>query len=313
MLVGATITTKDSRGTTFERIEPFAANWNGTTWTVDRTATLPPAGKPACPGDECGFTKSVLTSVSCPSATSCTAVGSFAGRDGYQNLLVEVWNGSSWSLSHAVQPPTGAGELTAVSCPTSTRCLAAGLADNANAAPVGMSESWDGSRWSVTAPPAAPAGASQVHIDSLWCDPSGCVAVGNAQLDGLSPIAEVWNGSSWRATLVPIPSGESHQIHGMLLNSISCVSTTACMAVGSGTPPGSIRSATVRSVDLAEAWNGTSWTLEPTPNVKGSSFQLLDGVYCSNVDNCVAVGQRGVSSTLGAFWNGQSWTIVNTP
>ena len=65
-----------------------AAQWNGTAWTT--VATPSPA------------TFSVLLSVSCTSATFCSAVGfSSATATGTASALAETWNGSAWSLQTA--------------------------------------------------------------------------------------------------------------------------------------------------------------------------------------------------------------------
>jgi hypothetical protein len=52
---------------------------------------------------------------------------------------------------------------------------------------------------------------------------------------------------------------------------------------------------------LAEAWNGTSWSIQDTPNPAATS-NALDGVSCVTADSCVAVGSApdpgGYSATL---------------
>jgi hypothetical protein len=43
---------------------------------------------------------------------------------------------------------------------------------------------------------------------------------------------------------------------------------------------------------LAEAWNGTSWSVQPVPNPQGSTATFLNGVACSSAGVCTAVGER---------------------
>ena len=53
------------------------------------------------------------------------------------------------------------------------------------------------------------------------------------------------------------------------LTGIACVNKANCVAVGNDANPGSV------SVTLAELWNGTHWTVLPTPNpvgARGSKF-----------------------------------------
>lgn len=60
----------------------LAERWNGTSWKIQPTPSS------ANPEDFL-----LLFSVSCTSATSCTAVGSSGGRP-----LAERWNGTSWKI-----------------------------------------------------------------------------------------------------------------------------------------------------------------------------------------------------------------------
>ena len=39
-----------------------------------------------------------------------------------------------------------------------------------------------------------------------------------------------------------------------------------------------------------ERWNGTTWTIQPTPNPKGAHFSELKSVSCDSPTVCTAVG-----------------------
>ena len=52
-------------------------------------------------------------------------------------------------------------------------------------------------------------------------------------------------------------------------------------------------------VTLAEVRNGTSWTVQTTPNPPGATESSLYGVLCSPATACTAVGWYGTSSDLG--------------
>ena len=98
-------------GDTFNAIARW---WNGKTWTG---APYPGPGKPK-------DNRSIL-GVSCPSATSCTAVGTqIVGRTFTQ--LIERWNGQRWSVVTPAQPGMGIAQLNDVSCTTPTVCTAVG-------------------------------------------------------------------------------------------------------------------------------------------------------------------------------------------
>lgn len=99
-----------------------------------------------------------------------------------------------------------------------------------------------------------------------------------------------------RGTNSNIPSG------------VSCVSATACVAVGSYLNSGSA----FRT--LAESWNGTCWSLVASP--QPGDGDSLNGVSCTSVTACMAVGGYDFlhgTRTLVESWDGTRWSVVPSP
>ena len=99
---------------------------------------------------------------------------------------------------------------------------------------------------------------------------------------------------------------------GPELTAVSCAIST-CLSVGY------YSSAANTPVTVAEAWDGSSWTLMNSPNVTGAANTSLDAVSCSSRRFCMAVGKYVVSDSgygineTGAFaevWNGTSWELA---
>jgi hypothetical protein len=93
------------------------------------------------------------------------------------------------------------------------------------------------------------------------------------------------------------------------LGEVSCASSTSCMAVGEDS-----YSETEPASELIEAWNGTTWTIVPSPNP--GVDRDLTAVSCSSPTSCVAVGYYfagGGSLTLVESWNGVAWTVAPSP
>src|SRR4029077_14269529 len=65
------------------------------------------------------------------------------------------------------------------------------------------------------------------------------------------------------------------------------------------------------SFALAEAWNGTSWSIQKTPQLAPDSH-VLRAVSCTSPSACTAVGSLGYA-TLAEVWNGTSWSVQKTP
>jgi len=132
---------------------PLAEQWNGTAWSIQTTPS-------PTPGRLIYVRSSLLSGVSCTSATDCTAVGWWNGiqcnngqptcnclRLPYctvkNGTLTEAWDGASW----AIQPSPfsgGGGHLLGVSCVSATACTADGVYFiPAYGSP--LAEQWDGS------------------------------------------------------------------------------------------------------------------------------------------------------------------------
>jgi len=98
----------------------WAEHWNGTNW---RAESVPAFSKPAT----LGYLQ--LTGVSCPSAKTCVAVGSYNGAV----PVAATWNGSRWRLTRLPVAGGGMAALHAVACASAASCVAVGTGPAANA------------------------------------------------------------------------------------------------------------------------------------------------------------------------------------
>ena len=261
--------------------------WDGTSWSVEPTPS---------PASLLGTHR--LTAVSCTSPSACMAVG--LTPEGLSSVtLAERWDGIRWTI--VPTPSRGESELSGVSCTSPSACIAVG-----RSFPEGvLSERWDGTRWSLLKTP------NPVHLGDLFSvsctSASACVAVGGANNDRLT-LAEVWNGTSWK--IQPTPSTAHADVD--VLSGVSCTSPSACTAVGEVARFGG------RPMSLAERWDGTSWSIQPTANPPGSgNMVFLNSVSCTSGSACTAVGSfinsSGQGATLAEAWDGTTWSIQPTP
>jgi hypothetical protein len=231
--------------------------WNGSGWTIDPTASL-----------GAGY-DSVLSGVDCLSAAECIAVGYDYYNQGPQDaVLAEQWDGTSWTIEPGLAPSSGT--LSSVSCATRTSCMAVGEVDVSSP----LAEQWDGSSWTIRPTPGGSLGGPLLSVSCPTA--TACIAVGGQG----TPVADSWNGTGWTAQAVPLPAGSN----GGQLSSVSCTSATDCIAVGywlTNTGP---------AQTLAEHWDGTTWTIEPTPNPNNPVDSYLSGVSCTTPTSCTAVG-----------------------
>lgn len=121
--------------------------------------------------------------------------------------------------------------------------------------------------------------------------------------DGGVMLAEHWNGTAWSQTPTPniIRVDE-------ILDAVSASSATDVWAVGSQNPTG------VKHTDpIAAHYDGTTWTIVPTPATTGGSKSILFGVADLAAGNVWAVGRSEGNRALIEHWNGTAWTIVPAP
>ena len=128
-----------------------------------------------------------------------------------------------------------------------------------------------------------------------------------------STLAVRWNGSTW--SIVPTPNG-SNEVNWLL--GAAALASNDVWAVGysATNPPESSTSKT-----LIEHWNGSAWSVVPSPNptppLSGGpvSNQLL-GVAAISPNDVWAVGQStdfGAGQTLNEHWNGSTWSTIPSP
>ncbi len=202
------------------------------------------------------------------------------------------------------EPPVGS-DLRAVSCTSSTSCMAVGYYSPASdgADWQTLTESWNGTAWSIIASPDPGTENSLVAISCTG--PNNCMAAGSYVGGSLEQtLTESWNGISWSV----VPSANLSGINDVLTG-VSCGSLTGCAAVGT-----SYSSSEVGST-LAEMWNGTSWSIVPSGDQAGDN-NGLNGVSCTNSMYCVAVGSYSLGSQSGTLvdtWNGSGFEISDSP
>jgi hypothetical protein len=244
-----------------------------------------------------------LLTLSCSSASACTAVGALHAnvQDAPGVPVAERWNGKTWAIEAMPTPPGNVSHLWAlrVSCPSSSACFAVG---SSGAVPgSAWAWRWNGTRWFMQRMPSGP-GGPPVQLSDLSCaSPRACTAVGDRVVHGsaIVRLVERWNGRKWSLQPIGHPAGR------LLLSEISCPSIRACVAIGG----------------FAARWNGSAWMRLALPSQITRLGGVLDDVSCASATACVVVGNYldcpgpNASCTSGRLWfswNGARWSSVRT-
>jgi hypothetical protein len=248
---------------------------------------------------------SALYGVSCFSSSVCNAPGQgFYTNTATNGAIAETYDGSWWNPATGVTPNYGQknGILWGVNCPNSTMCMTVG-SYGTSGGQVAWAQRQVTSTWTLFNI-GVPAGATRSELKDVWCtkESNWCMAVGWKMVSGDDkPWAVRFNTYEW-------PDTGAVTKNNAILNGVSCVSESYCVAVGStGASP------------LAEVWNGTSWSAPISqPPVPGSwESAVLNGIHCLSTTWCMATGslkrnESGASywRPFADIWNGSSWTTT---
>jgi len=281
-------------------IPSLIEHWDGSTWSVVNNPNP-------------GTIDDRFFGVRAMASNDVWAVGSQSNsvNTNISSTLVEHWNGSAWSVVHSPNVGSGANVLNGVTTLSATDAWAAGYWSNkGSTANFSLIEHWDGVSWKVVKHPDPSTyedrffqvGATSAN--DIW-------AVGNHYTNGsqgpVHTLIEHWDGTQWSVVKsVNVQSSDDN------LSGVVALSTSDVWAVGQFSKLGGAGNAQT----LVEHWDGTQWSIVPSPNV---SFSLgLDDVAAVSATSIWAVGNAynrnaSVSRTVIEHWNGTSWSVVNSP
>jgi hypothetical protein len=118
-------------------------------------------------------------------------------------------------------------------------------------------------------------------------------------------LVEHWDGAVWSMISSPNPgAGTSNTLNG-----VSALASNDVWAVGNYV------SGSIGGQTLVEHWNGTAWSVVPSPNV-GASTNELSALSALTINDIWAVGyyENGTArQALVEHWNGTVWAVVASP
>lgn len=293
--------------------------------------------------------KGYLSGVTCFSASRCDAVGAFVsgtGADAVMAVLRTSDDGASWARTSI---PMDRGDLSSISCPTSSVCSVVGTGGRTYLVPRIVRSTDGGARWSSHSLSGLRGQPTAISCASTRV----CVAAGvftRASSDVVISVVHSQNGgATWYAPRAPLSLGGG--------SGVSCPSTTVCEVVGTDVSSMGESAEVARTVDGGRSWarqslhlsgrntllssvdclttldceavgseasgalalrttdGGRHWSRQDTPK----SARILESVSCSSTKVCEAVGLGGPVGTAGygvAMWStdgGDRWEVGHVP
>jgi hypothetical protein len=260
-------------------------HWNGQSWRMVPPATV------------AGSRGVGLEAVAALAPDDVWAVGGIL-RATSSGPFIEHWDGAAWS--EVSNPGPDGGQLRAIAALNRHDIWAAGNT-YVSGALQSLFEHWNGTKWKVV---AGPAGLDSVIVSSLAVIGHDDVwaAGGMHQGYNVRTMTAHWDGTEW--TVVPTPdtvyASNFSGVAGAAPNDVWAVGTTDQRKYG-------------RPAALIEHWDGTAWTVTPSPKV--GSTQVLRGVAAFASDDVWTVGTTSAPSgnNLTEHWDGTTWAAFNAP
>jgi hypothetical protein len=228
----------------------MALHWNGSAWSIVPTRNI-------------GQDANELFAVDGVASNDVWAVGFGHSSSNQVGVpLIQHWDGVRWSLSRTPNVGRGFSSLHGVVAVASNDVWAVGAHDGAT-----LVMHWNGTAWSVVPSPNGSRTDSELYAVSAT-GPSDVWAVGETSSNNRGDtLVEHWDGSVW--TVVATTDGTKPFTS---LNGVTALGPNDVWAVGADYDP-----LTVSYRTFTSHWDGSAWTVVPSPN-PSPEYDYLSGV-----------------------------------
>jgi len=270
---------------------PLMLHWDGSSWAV--------VPGPYIPGGN-----SSLNAVTAISANNVWAAGWNNGSNPSSQTLIMHWDGSEWSRADSPNPSFSTNELTGITHLSANRLWAVGIYSNGAQPAQTLVERYNDP--CTTPVPNSPSATRTPVPSTPTITPTSVPTQTRtpATTPSSTPSPSLTCGPAWRVVSSPNVGSRKN-----FLFDVAAISANDIWAVGRyenefGTYPRT----------LTMHWNGTQWSVVPSPNV-GLEWNTLQGVTAISTNDVWAVGYygNGNTQTLTMRWNGTQWNIVPSP
>jgi hypothetical protein len=251
------------------------------------------------PSDAATNPDASLGGISCTSADTCVAVGSYLDSSGNGEPMAVTETRGSWEQATGVTAPSNAGTdpnavLKGISCTSVGNCTAVGTFEDSSGNGQAMEATETSGAWEQAAEVTAPSNAAtnpEALLYSISCTSAGhCASVGS-YLDSsghLQAMEATDTGGTWaQAAEVTAPSNAGSNPNAVL-KGISCASARECTAVGQYLDSSGNGEA-MEAAETSGRW-GQATEVNAPPDAGTNPTAKLYALSCTSARTCTAVG-----------------------
>jgi hypothetical protein len=242
----------------------------------------------------------VLKGISCTSARTCTAVGTYEDSSGHGQAMEATETSGRWGQAAEITAPSNAGTnpealLYGISCTSAGNCVGVGSYLDSSSHVQVMAATGTSGRWGQATEVTAPSNAGsnpEAALKGISCMPARtCTAVGQ-YLDSsshLQAMAATETSGRWgRAMEVTAPSSAGTNPSAKLY-AVSCTPARRCTAVGTYEDTSSHPQA-MEATGASGTWEQAAQVTAPS-NAGTNPQADLSAISCTSAGTCTAVGE----------------------
>ena len=247
--------------------QTLTEHWNGTNWIY-------------VPSPNVGALGNTFYGVSARSSNDAWAVGFYrsGGDSNATSTLVEHWNGQQWQVVSSPNPGSTGNLLYGISAVSANNIWAVGQYFNTSP-DQGLVEHWNGTRWNVVNTPDT--GTASNALFAVSASSASTWSVGRIESD-ITPsttLTEQWNGATWNIAFSPSAGPSDNNLYG-----VTGIASNDAWAAGNYiNKAGNART-------LIEHWDGSQWTIAPSPSPGPGGDNILGGIVAVSAHDIWAVG-----------------------
>ena len=248
-------------------------HWNGSQWSI-------------VPSPNAGNQDNFLEGMIAVSTSNVWAVGLGINSSGGSALILH-WNGSQWSVVPSSNPGSTFYSLTEARAVSANDIWAVGSAVNNNGVFQTLIEHWNGAKWSVVSSPSVGSNnnflysVTTVSVNDVW---AVGISTNNSKND--RTLIQHWDGSKWIVVSSPNVGSQTNDLF-----EVAAASANDIWTVGQYLNNSNV------SQTLIQHWDGSKWSIVPSPNFDLGN-NILQGLTVVSTNDVWAVGEYNNSGNI---------------
>ena len=248
-------------------------HWDGSQWSIVSSPNT-------------GTQNNFLINVVALSTSNVWAVGLSVSSSGGSSLIIH-WNGVQWSVVPSPNPGSTFYYLEEARAVSANDIWSVGIAQNNNGVFQTLTEHWDGSKWKIFPSPNVGSNNNFLYsVTTVSANDVWAVGISTNNSNNDRTLIQHWDGTQWSVVSSPNVGSQTNDLF-----EVGAVSANDIWTVGQYLNNNKV------SQTLIQHWDGSKWSIVPSPNFDlGNNY--LQGLTVISTNDVWAVGAYNNSGNI---------------